>query len=325
MPLLESQLTTKFPFRNPHVNTLYKFFANKEKPTYERKRIATWDNDFIDLDFLLSDSFSAVLLIHGLEGSSESSYMASTANYLKDHGYDVISMNLRSCSGVDNNILKTYHAGKTDDVEFVVNYLIENYNYNNIVLCGFSLGGNLILKYLGEFSETIPSSVKGGIAVSVPIDLTSAQAELSKLKNKIYMKEFLRTLKSKVLLKAEKFPDFNPDKKLIAKASTFRDFEEIYTAPVFGFDGPEDYWAKASSKPYLSKINQKALLINAKDDSFLSLDCYPYEIAENSENFYLMTPKYGGHVGFVSTFNDEVFWIENQIVSFIQNQLNTYS
>lgn len=325
MPLLESQLTTKFPFRNPHVNTLYKFFANKEKPTYERKRIATWDNDFIDLDFLLSDSFSAVLLIHGLEGSSESSYMASTANYLKDHGYDVISMNLRSCSGIDNNILKTYHAGKTDDVEFVVNYLIENYNYNNIVLCGFSLGGNLILKYLGEFSETIPSSVKGGIAVSVPIDLTSAQAELSKLKNKIYMKEFLRTLKSKVLLKAEKFPDFNPDKKLIVKASTFRDFEEIYTAPVFGFDGPEDYWKKASSKPYLSKINQKALLINAKDDSFLSLDCYPYEIAENSENFYLMTPKYGGHVGFVSTFNDEVFWIENQIVSFIQNQLNTYS
>ncbi len=325
MPLLKSQLSTKFPFKNPHVNTLYKFFANKDKPNYDRKRITTWDNDFIDLDFLTSDSFSAVLLIHGLEGSSESSYMASTANYLKNHGYDVIAMNLRSCSGEDNNSLKTYHAGKTDDVEFVVNYLIEKYNYDDIILCGFSLGGNLILKYLGEFNTKIPNTIKGGIAVSVPINLTSAQAELSKLKNKIYMKEFLRTLKSKVLLKAEKYPEFNPDIKLINKASTFRDFEEIYTAPVFGFDGPEDYWEKASSKPYLTKIKHKTLLINAKDDSFLSLDCYPYEIAENSENFYLMTPKYGGHVGFVTTFNDETFWIEKQIVNFIQDKLNIYS
>ncbi|CAL2084499.1 AB hydrolase-1 domain-containing protein [Tenacibaculum sp. 190524A05c] len=325
MPLLKSQLTTKFPFRNPHINTLYKFFANKEKPNYERKRITTWDNDFIDLDFLTSNSFSAVLLIHGLEGSSESSYMASTANFLKDHGYDVISMNLRSCSGEDNNILKTYHAGKTDDVEFVINYLIENYSYRDIVLCGFSLGGNLILKYLGEFNVGVPETVKGGIAVSVPIDLASAQVELSKLKNKIYMKEFLRTLKSKVILKASKFPDFNPDKKRIERATTFRDFEEIYTAPVFGFDGPEDYWAKASSKPYIPNIDRKTLLINAKDDSFLSLDCFPYEIAENSDNFYLMTPKYGGHVGFVTTFNDEAFWIENQIVNFIQEKLNIYS
>ncbi|WP_442266279.1 YheT family hydrolase [Tenacibaculum sp. ZS6-P6] len=325
MPLLKNQLTTSFPFRNPHVNTIYKFFTTKEKADYKRVRINTWDNDFIDLDFLPNNSFSLIVLIHGLEGSSQSSYMVSTANYLNNLGYDVVCVNLRSCSGEDNNILKTYHAGKTDDVHFILKYLEEYYDYQNIILGGFSLGGNLTLKYLGEYEEQIPSIVKGGIAVSVPIDLTSSQAELSKLKNKLYMQEFLRTLKAKVNLKAQKFEGYNPDKKLIAKASSFRDFEEIYTAPVFGFDSPEDYWEKASSKPYLKLINHKTLLINAKDDSFLSLECYPYEIAEKSSNFFLLTPKYGGHVGFVSSFNDQSYWIEKQFVNFIQNELNIYS
>jgi len=325
MPLLKSQLPTKFPFRNPHINTIYKFLNTKYKPNYKRVRIETWDNDFIDLDFLTSNSFSLVLLFHGLEGSSHSSYMQSTASYIHNLGYDVVCVNLRGCSGEDNRTLKTYHAGKTDDVDFIVKYLIKNYSYKNIILSGFSLGGNMILKYLGEYENSLPEVVKGGIAVSVPVDLVSAQEELSKLKNIIYMQEFLRTLKTKITLKAQKFPEYNPDKKRIAKASTFRDFEEIYTAPVFGFDGPEDYWKKASSKPYLSKIKLKTLLINAKDDSFLSIKCYPYEIAENSDYFYLATPNYGGHVGFISSFNNQNYWIEKQIINFIQNKLNIYS
>ncbi|WP_075340891.1 YheT family hydrolase [Tenacibaculum agarivorans] len=325
MPLLKSQLETSFPFKNPHINTIYKFFSSKYTPSYHRVRIDTWDHDFIDLDFLTSDSFSLVMLIHGLEGNSHSSYMRSTSQYLQKLGYDVVCVNLRGCSGEDNNILQTYHAGKTDDVDFIIKYLIENYNYKNIILAGFSLGGNMILKYLGEYENKIPEVIKGGIAVSVPIDLVSAQEELNKLKNKIYMQEFLRTLKTKVIAKSEKFPEYNPDKKLIAKASSFKDFEELYTAPVFGFDSPEDYWNKASSKPYLSKIKHKTLLINAKDDSFLSIACYPYEIAENSDNFYLATPKYGGHVGFVASFNDQSYWMEKQLVDFIQNKLNIYS
>lgn len=325
MPILKSQLTTKFPFKNPHVNTIYKFFYTKDKPAYDRERINTWDGDFIDLDFLTANSYSIVVLIHGLEGSSQSSYMLSTANYLHNLGYDVVCVNLRGCSGEDNRILKTYHAGKTDDVDYIIKHLLNNHNYKNIALCGFSLGGNLTLKYLGEYSNTLPEEVKGGIAISVPVDLTTAQAELSKLKNKLYMQEFLRTLKSKIIAKTKQFPEYNPDPKLIAKASTFRDLEEIYTAPVFGFESPEDYWKKASSKPYLKSLGRKALLINAKDDSFLSLECYPYEIAEHSDNFFLLTPKYGGHVGFVTSFNDTSYWMEKQMVNFIQKTLNIYS
>ncbi len=325
MPLLKNQITTSFPFRNPHINTIYKFFNTKEKPNYKRVRVETWDHDFIDLDFLTNNSFSLVVLIHGLEGSSTSSYMISTSKYLHNLGYDVVCINLRSCSGEDNKRLETYHAGKTDDIHFILNYLENNYDYQNIVLTGFSLGGNLTLKYLGEYENEIPSIIKSGIAISVPIDLTTSQAELSKLKNKLYMQEFLRSLKAKVITKSEKFPEYTPDKKLISKATTFRDFEEIYTAPVFGFDSPEDYWEKASSKPYISKIKHKALLINAKDDSFLSWECYPYELAENSSNFFLLTPNYGGHVGFVTSFRGESYWVEKQIVNFIQNELNIYS
>ncbi|TCI91002.1 YheT family hydrolase [Tenacibaculum sp. M341] len=325
MPILETQLNTSFPFKNAHVNTIYKYFLTKDAPEYTRKRIDTWDNDFIDLDFLMSDSYTLVLLIHGLEGSSQSSYMLSNASYLHNLGYDVACMNLRSCSGEDNNLLQTYHSGKTDDVDFIINYLTENYDYQNIVICGFSLGGNLTLKYLGEYADEIPNTVKGGIAVSVPIDLTSSQIELTKLKNIMYKHEFLRTLRAKVMVKASKFPEYNPDKKQLMKATTFRHFEEIYTAPIFGFENPEDYYEKASSKPYLNKIQHKTLLINAKDDTFLSDECYPYDIAENSEHFYLMTPDYGGHVGFVSSFKNEDRWIEKQIVNFIQNQLNIFS
>ena len=231
-------------------------------------------------------------------------------------------MNLRGCSGEDNLLLGTYHSGKTDDVSFIINYLEKNYSYDNLIIVGFSLGGNLTLKYLGEYT-TIPNLVKGAIAVSVPIDLTSSQAELLKIQNKIYLLEFLKTMKSKILAKAEKFPEFNIDKKLLAKASKFRHIEKQYTVPVFGFKSSEDYWAKASSKPYISKIKIPCLLINSLDDSFLSKECFPYEEANKINNFYLMTPNYGGHVGFLSSFsNTKNNWLEYKITQFIKEKID---
>lgn len=293
----------------------------KDKSHYKRKRITTWDNDFLDLDFSFVKSKSIVLLIHGLEGSSDSNYVITTSNELNLNGFDAVAMNLRGCSGEDNLLVETYHSGKTDDVNFVVNYLVENYNYENIILCGYSLGGNLTLKYLGEYGN-IPKEVKGAIAVSVPIDLTSSQAELNKLKNKLYLTEFLRSIKLKVLEKADKHPDFNINKKLLFKATKFRHLEKQYTVPVFGFKSSEDYWIKASSKPYIPKIKLPTLLINSKDDSFLSKECFPVEEAKTSNNFHLMMPNYGGHVGFITSFTSENRWIEHQIINFIKKKIN---
>lgn len=322
MPKISTNFTPDLPFRNPHFNTIYRPLFMKDTINYHRKRVTTWDNDFIDLDFSFIGSKTLILLIHGLEGSSNSNYMITTSKELNKNGYDTVCMNLRGCSGEDNLLLGTYHSGKTDDVDFIINYLCQEYEYKNILIVGFSLGGNLTLKYLGEY-DTIPEQIKGGIAISVPIDLTASQAELSKFKNKIYLTEFLRTMKLKLLKKSEIFPEFKLDKKLLFKATRFRHIEKQYTVPVFGFKSSEDYWEKASSKPYIPHIKHTTLLINSLDDSFLTKECYPYREAENSNNFYLLTPNYGGHVGFLSSFtNTHNYWLEHKIISFINEKIS---
>lgn len=322
MPLFQSDFNPSLPFRNGHFNTMYRPLFMKEFCSYSRKRIFTWDHDFIDLDFSKANSNTLAILIHGLEGSAESKYMLSTANELNGRGIDTVSFNLRGCSGEDNWLLGTYHSGKTEDVHFVVNHILDNYDYENIIIVGFSLGGNLTLKYMGEYADVLSPKIKGAIATSVPIDLTSSEQEMDKLKNKLYIEEFLKTIRLKVLEKSFKFPEFELDKDKLFKAKRFKHLEQLYTVPVFGFDSPEDYWLKASSKPYLSKINKPTLLINAKDDSFLGEECFPYEEAGDSEFFFLEATKYGGHVGFVSSFKQsESRWLEKRISRFIKENI----
>lgn len=321
MPIFISDFSPTLPFRNNHFNTMYRPLFMKDTCQYLRKRITTWDNDFIDLDFSKKGSKTLALLIHGLEGSSQSKYMASFSNHFNNHKIDTVCMNLRGCSGEDNLLLQTYHSGKTDDVAFVINHLTENYNYENILIVGFSLGGNLTLKYLGENAKQLPKQIKGAMAVSVPIDIGSSERELAKLKNKLYTELFFKTMKSKVLEKSIKFPAFKIDKNKLFKATKFSDLEEIYTVPVFGFTSPQDYWEKASSKPYLTKINIPTLLVNAKDDMFLSKECYPTTVANNSEYFYLECPTYGGHVGFMTSFKpNENRWLEKRAIHFFKEK-----
>jgi len=301
---------------------MYRPLFMKENSNYTRKRIFTWDADFIDLDFSKVNSNTLTVLIHGLEGSSESKYMISTTHELNGKGIDTVAFNLRGCSGEDNLLLGTYHSGKTEDVAFVMNHLLDNYDYENIILVGFSLGGNLTLKYLGEFADSLSPIIKGAIATSVPIDIASSERQMNKIKNKLYIDQFLKTIRLKVLEKSYKFPDFKLDKEKLFKASRFKHLEHLYTVPVFGFDSPEDYWQKASSKPYLSKINRPTLLINAEDDSFLGEECFPYEEAGDSEVFFLEVAKYGGHVGFISTFKQqESRWLEKRISKFIDENI----
>jgi predicted alpha/beta-fold hydrolase len=322
MPIIKSAFSPTLPFKNGHFNTMYRPLFTKDICSYTRKRITTWDADFIDLDFSFVGSKTLVLLIHGLEGSSKSRYIASTSNHLNNKGLDTVCFNLRSCSGEDNLLLSTYHSGKTEDVAFVIAHLLENYNYDNIVLVGFSLGGNLTLKYLGEYQEKLSSKIKGGVAISVPVDITSAEQEMDKIKNKLYVEIFFKTLKNKILEKAHKFPEYPLNKDKLFKATKFKHLEKLYTVPVFGFESPEDYWKKASSKPYLLKIDRPTLLVNAKDDTFLSSACYPTKAALQSKNFYLEITDYGGHCGFIQSFKtQENTWLEKRISSFISEKI----
>jgi len=320
MPIITSNFSASLPFKNGHFNTIYRALFMKETHNYRRERITTWDNDFIDLDFSEVNSSKLVVLIHGLEGSSTSKYILAAASELNKAGYDTVSFNLRGCSGEDNILLSTYHSGKTEDLEFVISYLIENYFYDKIMIVGYSLGGNITLKYFGEHVKTISDKVSCGVAISVPVDLASSSRTMGTSKNKIYMYKFLRSLRKKILIKTQKYPDYKLDIKKLLKSKTFKEFDGLYTAPVSGFSGPEDYWEKASSKPYLPSIKKPVLLISSKDDPFLAKECYPYKEAKESNYFHLEVTKYGGHVGFISSFLPKKNrWLENRILQFIRD------
>lgn len=324
MPVLTSNFSPTFLFKNGHFNTIYRNVFTKITHQYQRKRITTWDQDFIDLDFSVVGSKTLVVLIHGLEGSSESSYMIAAVKELNAAKIDCVSFNLRGCSGEDNLLLTTYHSGKTEDVDFVVTYLTTKYAYDHIAIVGYSLGGNLTLKYMGEYADQLSPIIKVAVAISVPIDLASSDKQLSRFQNTIYMRRFLRSLRKKIRQKAAHFPHYIIDDTTLATAKNFQDFDALYTAPVFGFKNSADYWQQASSNQFLSKIKTPTLLINALDDPFLGNECYPHEIAQHSNSFYLETPTYGGHCGFNSTLNGKPEkWLEHRIIKFITKNIES--
>ena len=307
-------------FKNGHVNTIYRTLFLNYPIEYQRKRITTPDRDFLDLDFSTVNSDKIVILIHGLEGSSGSKYILSTAGHLNKKGYDIVSVNQRSCSGEPNLTLGTYHSGKTDDLETVIRFIEKNYTYKQIFLAGYSLGGNQILKYLGEKGNAIRSKIRAAVTVSVPCDLEGSSQALARFTSKLYMERFLKTLKVKTLEKMEKFPDSGLDKELIINAKNFYDFDNAVTAPVFGYKNAQDYWRKNSSKGFIPEISIPALLITALDDPFLNKSCYPVKEAGENPYFNLEINRFGGHVGFnIHHTTEKNIWMENRILQFFDN------
>ena len=313
MPLIETDYTPTFFSKNRHFNTIYSsLFRRIKRIPFKRKRIETSDNDFLDVDLIDNGSKKIVILCHGLEGSSNSKYILATAKLLSKNGYSIAAMNYRFCSGEINRQLITYHSGKTDDLHTVINYVLPN--YDAIYLVGFSLGGNLILKYNGDGLFPLSSKIKASVAISVPIDLKGSSISLQKRENKLYNWRFLRTLSKKMFLKHNQFPK-ELNIKPLKMIKNLTDFDEYFTSKINGFKNAQDYYFKASSKQFICNISRPTLLINAKDDPFLSQSCFPINEAKNSLNFYLMIPKYGGHVGFIS--KGDFYWSENQILQFI--------
>lgn len=319
MPLINSTYKPSLIFRNTHFNTIYKTLFYKNLVTYQRKRIATPDNDFIDLDFSTVASNTLIIALHGLEGSSKSKYILSVVNYLNTQNFDAVAVNFRGCSGEDNKHLYSYNSGKTDDVAVIIDSILNNYNYKNIVLLGYSMGGNITLKYLGE-NTLIPSEIKAAIAISVPCDLEGSSNALAKWHNTVYIQRFLRTLKAKSISKLEKFPESNLNKTAILKAKTFEDFDNAVTAPLFGYKNAKDYWTQCSAKQFLNNIKKPSLIINAKDDTFLSESCFPFKETNQNPQLYLETPNYGGHVGFnTGLLGKDELWSEKRVAAFIQH------
>jgi len=282
---------------------------------YERERINTPDGDFLDLDWLKKGHRRLVILSHGLEGSSHRPYIQGMAKAFSREKWDVLAWNCRSCSGEINRKLRFYHHGDTPDLDEVVRHALSGGQYGFVSLVGFSMGGSITLKYMGEDKE-LSSAIKSAVAFSVPVSLQSSVEELNKKGNGFYRKRFLKKLSTKMKMKAEVFKDFNIEG--IDEIEYFEDFDNRFTAPMFGFRNSDDFYASVSSINFLSGINRPTLLVNALNDPFLGEACYPYNVAESNPNFFLETPKRGGHVGF-SREKNGVTWGEQRAIEFIRD------
>ncbi len=321
MPVISSTYAPPFVFKSNHFATLYSgLLRTVEGVEYQRERITLPDDDFIDLDWSYASKKTKklVVLLHGLEGSANRPYILGSAKAFNNNNIDACAINLRSCSGIQNNLYRSYHSGATEDLETVLKHIITSKSYDTIILKGFSLGGNITLKYLGT-AKNIPEQIKAAIAVSVPCFLYGSMLELHKYNNLLYKIKFKRNLLEKLRQKQQLFPDKISDSE-INQIKTLKDFDDIYTSKAHGFDNALDYYEKSSSLPHLKNIDIPTLLINAKNDSFLSPECYPICIAEKNKNLFLEMPNYGGHVGFFDKKN--VHHNEKRAISFINQTLN---
>ncbi|MUP44988.1 alpha/beta fold hydrolase [Gramella sp. BOM4] len=322
MPVLTGNYLPPGIFKNPDMATIYSAMLRKvELPPAERERIELSDGDFIDLDWSYakpsSTSKKLVILLHGLAGNSSRAYMKGMVRAFNLNGWDGAAMNFRGCSDELNRYFKSYHAGATDDLAEVITHVLSLQQYEQIALVGFSLGGNMVLKYLGE-NRIRPKEILGGIGISVPCDLAGSLGAITRMRNFIYSKRFEINLKKHLFKRARKFPD-HIERSQIAACSSIRDIDELYTSRAHGYKNASDYYEKASCLQFLDKIEISTLLISAKNDSFLSYNCYPYELARNSPIFHLETPVYGGHVGFVT--KEYIYYHEKRAVDFIESLL----
>tara|TARA_R110002051_G_scaffold71624_5_gene129382 strand:+ start:21980 stop:22942 length:963 start_codon:yes stop_codon:yes gene_type:complete len=304
MPIIKSTYNPPILFKSGHLSTIYAGLLRKvENLDQIRIRIDLPDTDYLDLDWSYSKNSSnkLVLIIHGLEGSSKRAYVRGSAKALTESGFDVCAINLRGCSGTMNNLYRSYHSGATEDLQAVISYVLQLKQYSSIFLHGFSLGGNLILKYLGEKRE-LPKEIKGAVTISVPCQLADSLHQLLLFKNILYAKRFKGNLIKKLKIKQELFPNHILDTDIKA-IKTLKDFDDFYTSKAHGFTDAMDYYKKSSSLQFLKSINLPTLIINAKNDSFLGKECYPIAIANEHKNLFLEIPKYGGHVGFYGPNN----------------------
>lgn len=283
---------------------------------FQRERLATSDGDFLDLDWQQSDNTSLLLMIHGLEGHSRTPYMKSMARFALQNDWDICAMNLRGCSGAMNRLFSMYHSGKTEDLAEVLNHIHGLDQYTLINLIGFSLGGNIVLKYLGE-NRQIPSKIRAFATISTPFDLQATAYHLARPANFLYETHLIRSLKSKLKQKVKQFPDLLT-KKTIRQIKDFESFDNLYTAPAHGFRDAFDYWQKCSAVNYLDTVQFPGIAINALDDPFIPKKAYPFEIAKNHPYFHLETPDFGGHVGFAQNFKPRTpLYHEERIFQFL--------
>ncbi len=317
MPVIESTYKPPFFVKKGFVSTVYSGLVRKVSLQQERERITLPDGDFLDLDWSYSNEKSnkLIILLHGLEGHAQRPYVTGAAKLFNNNHMDAVCVNFRGCSGDDNLLYRSYHSGATEDLEAVINHAILNKKYSEIYLKGISLGGNIVLKYLGE-RALVPIEIKAAVAISVPCHLSGSAKELHAFKNILFHERFKKHLVDRLKIKQKRFTE-DLSIKEIESIKTLYDFDNVYTSRAHGFKNAEDYYEKCSCLQFLPQIKIPSLIINALNDSFLSAKCYPVKEAKNNQNLYLEMPNHGGHVGFIDKKN--IYYNENRALEFVKN------
>jgi predicted alpha/beta-fold hydrolase len=291
------------PYRAPHwlpgghAQTLYPLLIRGRRPAYRRERWTTPDNDFIDVDWLDGEAGRPlVVLFHGLEGSSASHYAVSLMEAVAARGWTGAVVHFRGCSGEVNRLPRAYHSGDSDEIDWLLRAFRRDRPQGAIFAAGVSLGGNALLKWLGE-RGTAAGVIDGAAAVCAPLDLAACGHHLARGFNRVYTRHFLGTLKRGAEAKWQRYPGLF-DRRRMQAARTLYDFDDAVTGPIHGFLGAEDYWRRASAKPWLRGITVPTLVLNAANDPFLPAWALPVA-RDVAAAVCLEVPPGGGHVGFV--------------------------
>ncbi|TAF32622.1 MAG: alpha/beta fold hydrolase [Cytophagales bacterium] len=288
----------------------------------KRERLFTPDNDFLDLDWYRhrTDSNTRPLLVvlHGLEGSSQRHYVQGLVKLFTKNNWDALGYNCRSCSGELNQQARFYHHADSADLHCVLDYVCAQTNYKHIFLAGFSMGGNIAAKYLAEKEQHFPAQIIGAMGVSCPFWLEDCALALETAPNMLYNKKFVKSIVQKALQKKQMMPErFLVSSEALQAAKTCRDVDKLITVPYGGFKSPQDFYAQGSMGTHIARVKVPFLLLQALNDPFLPLSCYPQELAQKSDRFFLEICPQGGHVGFMVK-NEEESYAETRALRFAE-------
>lgn len=313
MPIIESRFRPPWYLRNAHVQTILPVLAGGgERIEFRRERLELPDGDFLDLDRIDSGQRRLAILCSGLEGNSRDPGMVRLARSFAAGGWDVLAWNYRGCSGELNRLARSYHSGATEDLAAVIAHAGDR----PLALVGCSIGGNLVLKYLGE--ATPAANILGAAAISAPVDLASTAKALDRRPgNQLYLRRLIASLCTKVRTKAAAMPGC-VDLGHLTGLHGFEHFDDRYTAPIHGFLGAEDYWKRCSARQFLHAVNVPTLILNAADDPFLTAESFPFSEAETNPLLFLEVPASGGHLGFIDSGGS---WLGRRIPEFLARRV----
>ncbi|HVF57026.1 MAG TPA: alpha/beta fold hydrolase [Pyrinomonadaceae bacterium] len=319
-------------FRNGHAQTIFAALTRSQRLVRLRDYLRADEPRLFDVEpgvRLLAHcqwqserrAAPVVLLVHGLEGSTDSAYMVGTAHKAFRAGFNVVRLNMRNCGGTEHLTHTLYHSGMSGDIRAVVRELVESDKFTSLYVTGFSMGGNIVLKFAGEYGDEAPVELSGVCAVSPSLDLAACADAIERRSNRLYQRSFMKSLRRRILGKQKLYPEIY-DTSELHLVRTIREFDDLYTARHGGFKNAVEYYEQSSALQFVPGIRVPTLIIHAQDDPFIPFESFRHPSIAGNPDVILLAPRRGGHVAFVAdaggvgSHGEDRYWAENRIVEF---------